>query len=260
MLTDRVMVRVPNWSKFNPRADRANYTWFRLENNFFHDESVFPLTANQRMLFLFIACQCSKKNADTIELVLEYASVILKESLEALATDLQALNSTGLIIITKAVKKPSKRRSEAVAAPSSLPATKHNKTDITNNTNEQARPRESVFDFESLYQAYPRKIGKTPGIKKAQQGVKSQADYDALAKAIAHFTAHHVREKTELRFIPYFSTFMTSWRDWINPPQAPPSAPVTDPRKAELDAEWQEILRQTAEAEAKANGNGVDHA
>jgi hypothetical protein len=72
-----------------------------------------------------------------------------------------------------------------------------------------------IFNFEPLYKKYPRKMGKTQGMKKAKATVKTEADYIALSKAIDRFNQYHQKKGTEADFIPHFSTFMTSWRDWL---------------------------------------------
>lgn len=73
-----------------------------------------------------------------------------------------------------------------------------------------------AFDFDSLYQKYPRKLGKTAGLIKARAQIKSQAEYDDLSLAIEKYSEYITREKTEPQFIKHFSTFMTSWRDWLD--------------------------------------------
>lgn len=70
------------------------------------------------------------------------------------------------------------------------------------------------FDFEALYKKYPRKLGKSAGIAKAKSTVKTPEDYDRLSAAIDKFNEYHTQAKTEAKFIPYFSTFMSQWADW----------------------------------------------
>ncbi len=70
------------------------------------------------------------------------------------------------------------------------------------------------FDFEILYKMYPRKEGKSAGFKKCEK-IKTQKEYDLLKRAIEIYSAKVIREKTEIQFIKQFSTFMTSWRDWL---------------------------------------------
>lgn len=72
------------------------------------------------------------------------------------------------------------------------------------------------FDLEALYKNYPRKLGKTPGMKRLKRDVKSQKDYESLERAIYHYT-ESVKGK-DLQFVLYFSTFTSQWKDWIEPP------------------------------------------
>lgn len=101
-----------------------------------------------------------------------------------------------------------------------------------------------TFDLERLYQLYPRKMGKTVGMKKAKAQVKTLKDYDDLESAIKRFAAYLRAKGTEPQYIPYFQTFMTSWRDWLDPDagrvtltQAPqPAAPkIEEESWAEAD-------------------------
>jgi hypothetical protein len=90
-------ITVPNWAKFNPRADRANYTWFRLQNDFFHDQAVFALSDSQRCLFLFLLCEASKKNRETVELLPSYIAAILGRREEDIVRDIEHLNARGVV-------------------------------------------------------------------------------------------------------------------------------------------------------------------
>lgn len=70
------------------------------------------------------------------------------------------------------------------------------------------------FDFEALYQLYPRKEGKTRGMTLAKSQVKTQADYDALKTAVANYAASRASE--DPKFTKQFSTFMGCWRDYVD--------------------------------------------
>jgi hypothetical protein len=71
----------------------------------------------------------------------------------------------------------------------------------------------SDFDLENLYQGYPRKRGKIPGLEKLAKEIKTDADYLDLAEAIKNYAAEVVGR--EEQHILYFSTFAGQWRDWI---------------------------------------------
>lgn len=71
----------------------------------------------------------------------------------------------------------------------------------------------SDFDLEKLYKGYPRKKGKTPGLKKLAKEIKTEADYLALAEAIKNYAADSAGK--DAQYIQFFSTFAGQWRDWI---------------------------------------------
>lgn len=75
----------------------------------------------------------------------------------------------------------------------------------------------SVFDFDSVYKTYPRKEGKAKGLALARTQIKTEADYQALARAIERYSKHVQDSGTEPKYIKHFSTFMGSWRDWLDP-------------------------------------------
>lgn len=85
------------------------------------------------------------------------------------------------------------------------------------NTIEQRKRRSNVksqFDLEKLYEGYPRKKGKTPGLKKLSKDILSIEDYEQLAAAIQNY-AQEVAGK-EPQYILHFSTFAGQWRDWVH--------------------------------------------
>lgn len=72
------------------------------------------------------------------------------------------------------------------------------------------------FDFEAVYNVYPRKVGKTRGFRTMREQIKTQADYDALLRSVRTYAAHAAN--TETQYVKYFSTFMNTWRDWVSTP------------------------------------------
>lgn len=73
------------------------------------------------------------------------------------------------------------------------------------------------YDFEVLYQAYPRKgEGKTRGMQKLKKDIKSDEDYVLLGRAVENIVAIYKRNKTERQYMKMWSTFCNNWRDYIN--------------------------------------------
>jgi len=118
------MVTLRNWDKFNPRKDRANHSWLRLQNNFFQDPEIFELTQRQSLLYLYCMCEASKRGDQTIKLSPNLASAILKTTPEKLINDLKALGD--LVSVS--------RRDDGKVPAKSL--TTNERTNVTNGTNE----------------------------------------------------------------------------------------------------------------------------
>ena len=71
------------------------------------------------------------------------------------------------------------------------------------------------FDLEAIYRLYPRKQGKSNGMKKLKRIIQTELDYANMQKAIKRFCQHHAQIGTEPKYIPYFDTFLSTWEDWL---------------------------------------------
>lgn len=76
-------------------------------------------------------------------------------------------------------------------------------------------PEKVKFDFESIYKEYPRKEGKTAGIRWLQSHVKTQKAYEDLTLAVDRYRRHCAAARTESQFIPHFSTWVKRYPDWV---------------------------------------------
>jgi hypothetical protein len=75
------------------------------------------------------------------------------------------------------------------------------------------RSRAPSFDLESVYRKYPRKKGKSPGLKKLKTDIKTPEDLQALEKAIVRYC----QSPDVLRgYVMNFDTFARQWRDWLD--------------------------------------------
>ena len=79
------------------------------------------------------------------------------------------------------------------------------------------------FDLEAVYRLYPRKIGKTLGMRKLRLQIRSESDYDELLVAVENY-AKSVQGRS-MEYIKQFSTFVNCWRDYIQPVQQNTSVP-----------------------------------
>jgi hypothetical protein len=123
----------------------------------------------------------------------------------------------------------------------------------TTNDHDQRIPSPSVsgpriaqglsFDFEAVYTAYPRKIGRKRALQRFRQQVTTPENYAALTRAVANYAASVVG--TEPRYVKHFDSFMASWEEWVDGEKCAPRpvkrvgmgdvrAPVAETREEKL--------------------------
>lgn len=215
------MIRIPNWKKFNPRPDRANFTWFRLENTFFQDQSVFALNAEQKMLYLFILCEASKKNEERIKLRISYISALLRIDMSIVHRDFLLISHLGLLEINAAETDllPSFSRHDDVTLPSNSPAT----NERTNGTNETGRTNDCgkrktlpgirmhyPQPFDELWVAYDRKGDKKKAFEVWSDLKLSHEEQLLLGKAVENYQ----KAQPEKQYRKDLERFLkTDWRE-----------------------------------------------
>jgi hypothetical protein len=97
-------------------------------------------------------------------------------------------------------------------------------TRLEEKTNEESQPKptrrkkfipESKFDLEMLYKAYPRKQGKTKGLKRLSREITTQTDFENFQLAVSNYNRETL--SVENQYKKHFSSFVSEWRDWITP-------------------------------------------
>lgn len=199
MSYDGATITVINWTEYNPRTDAKRHIWFRINNDAFIGESLHGLNCEHKWLWVVILSLVSKKQGQPIKWNSGYIESVTGVSAKSQNQALETFEKRGFI----------KSNIMLLDVTSSYPP-------LRTNVRTYERTNEQSFDFELIYKNYPRKIGKTQGMKKLAKDVQSQDDFNAVQRAIAKFNAHHIAQKTEPKFIPHFSTFMSSWMDWLD--------------------------------------------
>lgn len=83
--------------------------------------------------------------------------------------------------------------------------------------NDLALPCEQIENFiQEMYRYYPKKLGKTNGLKKLRKQLKTETDCRDFATAMAKFITYHQQHETEPQYICMFSTFISTWMDWLD--------------------------------------------
>jgi hypothetical protein len=76
--------------------------------------------------------------------------------------------------------------------------------------------KKEEFNFEEIYKRYPKKIGKSVGFRRLRASVKSERSFIDLQTALDRFCEFHTQKGTTKEYYPHFSTFTTTWRDWLD--------------------------------------------
>lgn len=209
-----MIVEILDWEKFNPRADRANYSWFRFENKFF--TKTFSWSGHDQRMFIYLCCVASQESRTKLSIDIELASALLKLSTKEISKSIQSLHDYGVL------KTGASRHNDGVTPSDGViePALRLT-TNVTNVTNERNVLADSAnlhvsLDFESLYKKYPRKEGKQRGLKICKVQVKTIQEFHDLSGAINRYAEHVKKSGTDSRYIKHFSTFMGEWRDWLD--------------------------------------------
>lgn len=72
-----------------------------------------------------------------------------------------------------------------------------------------------------LYKMYPRKLGKSAGLSRLRQQIKTKEDYELFKIAVKNYVELIKRDCTEAKYVKYFSTFVghnneQPWRDYAD--------------------------------------------
>lgn len=210
-------ITVTNWTKHNS-DHKKSFKKTLLMNNFVTDAKVRTLSMTERWLFLNLIVTCSDHGGDTVELT----SKQLRDMVECnrnLDGTLDHLQSLQLVTWSKrALLKGFKGGIERIEGhdhledlfgkPPDKPAIKVSKS---------KKPKPQEFDFKSLYNEYPRQSGLTSALSKLRAQIKTQQDFDDCLLAIKKYREVIVRLKTEPAYVLHFKTFVSSWRDFLEP-------------------------------------------
>lgn len=76
--------------------------------------------------------------------------------------------------------------------------------------------RDTKFDFETVWNSYPNKLGKKAAKGHFNTSVKNATDYNNLIKAINNYKKDIEYKKIEDKYIKHGFTFFNNWQDWVD--------------------------------------------
>ena len=203
-------LKIINWDKYNPKRSQHSYTWLRLNNTVFTDPEIFDLPHESKLLWIFLLCEASKHNGKQFNFSVNMSAKLMNISDVKVQESLTQLKDLKMIKIDA----------------SSLQSTTIHYTYETNETNETRRTNNiahsrkaaslTVSRLESLYQSYPLKKGKQRGVSKLKSILKTEDDAKEFEQAVKNYRDQIAREQIEPKFIKHFSSFVASWRDYLD--------------------------------------------
>ncbi len=87
------------------------------------------------------------------------------------------------------------------------------KETYTKETN--TKERKHIFDFNSLWNKYPRKDGRKEAERHFKASIKTEKDYNDINTALDNYIAHIQKNNTEEKYIKMGSTWFNNWKDWL---------------------------------------------
>jgi hypothetical protein len=224
-----MLIRFKNWQKHQTRKVLNHTHWLKFRNDTLNDPKIYSLEDDEFRAFIYLLCEASKANKDGMVFVTqEHAHNTSRVQSQGLDRAIKKLKQ--LQIIETRTTRGSYTKKTGVALEEIRREEKRE---------EYSSNGDCFFDFEKLYNDYPRKKGKSRGLKICSKEIKTADDYSALALAITNYKADLVKEKTKPNFVKHFSTFMGEWRDWIEPAIMQSSSPAFKTKEQvlrELDA------------------------
>ena len=211
-----MIIKFKNWEKYQTRKDVKHTHWFKLENQLFSDPKMYALNPEEFQTFIYLLCEASKSNkSGEFFLIREHYRIHNRLQDRVLDRTLSKLQSLQII------EQPT-LRGRYVRVDDMCPRIEEKRIEERRGEENilpdsaKAEPRQ-VFDFDSLYKKYPRKEGKSRGMITCKSQIKTLEDFNLLSNAIDRYAEHCSKSGTEGKYIKHFSSFMSSWRDWLDP-------------------------------------------
>ena len=231
-------IKFKNWEKYQPRKDIKRPWYFSFDNTFFLNSKLYALDNEEKLCLIYLLCEASRENKNgEFQLIREHYRVHSRLPDRVLSRTLKKLQEL------QTIEQPRVRGMyvECEASVQQIRLEEIREEKNIKLLSDSASPESRrVFDFDSLYKKYPRKEGKQKGLAICKVQIKTPDDFDLLSKAIDRYCDHLKKHATDPKFIKMFSTFMNSWRDWIDPETGTsqkPAAAVVAPRPLKSEFE-----------------------
>ena len=208
MLKAMYKITITNWDEHQPKLKKGHKA-ILISTGFLSNAKMRMVGPTTRLLYLSCLLSAGQLHTNCILVTHDLLCSDSGSTSRLLTSYLDQLESLQLLTWAKVdlLNNRSKENVKKVVVP-------------TNAHQEFCSPKTAnviKLNFESIYAMYPKKVGKTRGIKTCRSEIKTQAEFDQLSQAVSKYAELCVRDKTDPKFIKQFSTFMNCWRDYLDP-------------------------------------------
>lgn len=215
-----VTIEIINWSHYNKRPDIKKTWWFAMSNSFFEEQKFGDWSLEDRAVWLYLLCIASKEQSAKISVNLAFAKRVAGISPQILNRVVMKLEKIQCIRVH--VHDPY----GSVRDPVGTGQEKTGQNTIAHSSQdspllqkkEPAPKKELVAVLHSVYEKYPRKLGKSTGMKRLEKELTTMVELELFQTAVQNYVNECEINKTETKFIKHFSTFSNCWRDYVDAP------------------------------------------
>lgn len=264
-----ISFRLAIYDEFIPTSSlKSDWTYFKFPLNYRYKKWAFNLTPSEIGIVLDLVQFCIANKSpivpDMDQIRIRNRSVPdqnwIRHFKKFIENQVITDTSDPTNILTNILTNSTTHPSDALEFPS---VDKKKKTKQAVKEKPQAAEEQNAqptYDFDAVYNNYPRKEGRKKGEQIFKREIKTFEDYELLKTAIENY---RIKTKdTEKQFIKQFGTFMNNWRDYIEREKTPYEEfrETLDPLLAEMAAtreQREKTYQQRRDAWVKLREQGL---
>lgn len=229
-----IRVTIHKWEKHNGEK-KDGHRRIQVDARLRSHPKILSATKNARLLYMWLLMQAGDDMRKTVEFFPSQASMWCgfgRNMYRDCMMCVESLEENQLVTIENRDSSYIKEKKEKKIK--EVPAKK---------TEAPAAPE---FDFEILYDQYPRKVGKDLGMKRLLERITNHEDYAAFERAVKKYASECRLQRADVKYIKHWSTFVGTdgnepWRDFseISRPKwtAPAPEPINEPPFDPIDVD-----------------------
>lgn len=193
-----ITISVPKWETYNPRNDRKNTIWLRLQSNFFSSYEVFALSPAAKLLTVALFCEICRSDGKEITVPVPYAAVMTGLTHGEITSAVDELLKTSIFKIASNINDEGTcaiSRQDANMK-TGLGRLRYERTNDTNVTNERTCKQENLelgtlpvpagpSPITQIKKAFTEAFEKEFGHKYVGWGIKENSQAKAWLKSVS---------------------------------------------------------------------------